>query len=345
MLNEICNLKFQIRENAGTWSRRRWLKAAGALTAGSAFARFAQAGPDPSAAGKDAPLVQIGIFLEAFAGKTLEARLDAVKAAGLDCVQLGMDSAGLAPMPDEIAPEMLARIRREAAARKIEIASLRGTFNMCHPDPEYRRGGVRRIGVLAAACQQLGTPRIHLCTGTRDRINMWKYHPKNNTPEAWQDMVACVRDAVEIARPSGVTLAFEPEVNNVVDSCKKARQLLDEINSPHLKVCMDGSNLFHKGEFAHMSEVLDQSFALVGKDIVMAHAKDVSHDGDAGHEPAGHGKLDYERYLSLMHAFGFKGPLFLHSLSEAQVPECVAFLREKMARVAAGISKSGATPK
>jgi sugar phosphate isomerase/epimerase len=320
-------------------TRRQLLKTAGALTVGASLVRYASAEPE-IATGKEATLVQIGIFLEPFTGKTIEARFDAVKAAGLDCVQLSMDCAGLAPMPDEIPREMITRIAREAAGRKIEIASVRGTFNMCHPDADYRRGGVRRIGVLADLCQKLGTPRIHLCTGTRDRINMWKYHPQNASPEAWQDMVACVRDAVEIAKPSGVTLAFEPEVDNVVDSAKKARQLMDEIGSPHLKVTMDGSNLFHKGELAHQDDVLDEAFALVGRDVVMAHAKDVSHDGQAGHEPAGHGKLHYERYISLMHASGFKGPLLLHGLSEAQVPECVAFLRERMARVTAEMRKS-----
>jgi sugar phosphate isomerase/epimerase len=147
-------------------------------------------------------------------------------------------------------------------------------------------------------------------------------------------MVACVRAAVEIAESSDVTLAFEPEVNNVVDSALKARRLLDEIHSPHLKVTMDAANLFHAGELARMDEMLDQAFALLGQDVVLAHAKDLSHDGDAGHEPAGHGKLDYDRYLSLLYACGFRGPLLLHGLSEAQVPGCVAFLRQKLARVA-----------
>jgi sugar phosphate isomerase/epimerase len=338
-------------ENAGFWTRRELIRAAGALGISSALTRLASAEPDAAGGptrdapanvpgGKEAPLIRIGIFLSTFSGKTIEAKLDSVKASGLDCVQLAMESAGLAPMPDEIAPEMLDRIRREAAAREIEIASMQGTFNMCHPDADYRAAGVRRIKVLADACTHLGTPRIHLCTGTRDRISMWRHHPKNDSPEAWHDMAACVRDAVDIAQPSGVTLAFEPEVNNVVDSAKKARQLLDEIASPHLKVTMDASNLFHAGEFAHMSDVLDESFSLVGKDIVMAHAKDVSHDGDAGHEAAGHGKLDYDRYLSLLHANGFKGPLFLHGLTEAQVPGCVAFLRDKIARLAATASKT-----
>lgn len=317
-------------ENERQFNRRELCKTAGALIVGTIAGSIARAEPVK----KDAPLIQIGIFLSTFRGKTLEERLDAVKASGLNCVQLGMDSAGLAAMPDEIAPELLARIRREADNRGIEIASLQGTFNMCHPDADQRKAGVRRIGVLAAACGPLGTPRIHLCTGTRNRTGMWSRHPDNDTPEAWQDMTACVREAVEIAKPSGVTLAFEPEVNNVVDSAKKARRLMDEIGSPRLKVTMDAANLFHAGELAKMSAVLDEAFALVGKDVVMAHAKDVAHDGDAGHEPAGHGKLDYVRYLTLLHASGFKGPLFLHGLSEAQVPGCVAFLREKMSLVA-----------
>ena len=143
-----------------------------------------------------------------------------------------------------------------------------------------------------------------------------------------------MRAAADIARQAGVIVAFKPEVNNVVDSASKARRLLDEIGSPHLKVTMDAASLFHAGELPRTSEILDQAFALVGKDVVMAHAKDLDHDGDAGHQAAGDGKLDYDRYLPLLHSHGFKGPLFLHGLSEAQLPKCVAFLRAKLARVA-----------
>lgn len=320
------------------WTRREVLRRAGATTAGIAFSAIASAqerprGEAPGAPDAKPPTMRIGIFLSTFTGKTLESKLDACKANGLDCVQLSTDCLGLPPMPDRIAPDVIDHIRRESAARGIEIGSLQGTFNMCHPDADYRAGGVRRLGVLAAAARDLGTPLIHLCTGTRDRINMWKRHPNNGTPEAWRDMSECVRDAVEAAKPFGVTLAFEPEVNNVVDSAQKARRLLDQIGSPRLKVTMDGSNLFHAGEFARMDQVLDESFALVGKDVVMAHAKDVSHDGDAGHEAAGHGKLDYDRYVSLLHKYGLKGPLLLHGLSEAQVPECVQFVRGKIAKL------------
>jgi sugar phosphate isomerase/epimerase len=301
------------------------------------------AGPDDDAitrrsiAGKPGtrplPPIQVGILLDTFRLGTLEARLDAVKACGLDCVQMSLDCAGLPAMPDTISPEVAGRIGSAAADRAITIASVRGTFNMSHPDAEERRAGLRRLRALAEVCPQLGTSKIHICTGTRNRDNMWRPHPDNDLPASWRDMAVCVREATDIARQAVVVLAFEPEVNNVVDSAKKARRLLDEIASPFLKITFDAANLFHAGELPRMNEILDEAFALIGKDVVLAHAKDLDHDGDAGHKAAGQGKLDYDRYLALLHSCGFPGPLLLHGLSKAQVPGCVAFLREKIARL------------
>jgi sugar phosphate isomerase/epimerase len=179
----------------------------------------------------------------------------------------------------------------------------------------------------------MGTSKIHLCTGTRDPDNMWRRHPDNDSPTAWTDMLASMGEATKIAHDTGVVLALEPEVNNVVNSARKARHLLDEIGSPHLKVTMDAANLFPAGQLPRMKEILDEAFSLLGKDIVLAHAKDLDHDGDAGHLAAGTGKLDYDRYVALLHANGFKGPLLLHGLTEAQVPTCVAFLLRKIAAI------------
>ena len=278
--------------------------------------------------------MKLGILSKVFVRPTPEAVFDAVAAAGLECVQFNAESAGLPPMPDEIPAELAERIQRAAAARQIAIASVQGTFNMSQPDAEFRREGLRRLHAIASTCGQLGTSVIAICIGTRDRDDMWRYHADNGSPPAWRDMTGCVGEAVEIARQAGVTLAFEPEVTNVVDSAERARRLLDEIRSPHLKVTMDAANLFHAGELCRMAEVLDNAFALVGQDIILAHAKDLSHDGEAGHEAAGHGRLDYDRYLSLLYACGFDGPLLLHGLAESQVPGCVEFLREKLADAA-----------
>ncbi|MCB0182686.1 MAG: sugar phosphate isomerase/epimerase, partial [Caldilineaceae bacterium] len=135
--------------------------------------------------------------------------------------------------------------------------------------------------------------------------------------------------ALAIADEHGVTLAFEPEVNNVIDSPQRARRIIDELGSPRLKVVIDGANIFHQGELPHMTRILTEAIDLLGKDIVLAHAKDLDHDGDAGHLAAGTGLLDWELYLRLLRDSGYDGAIILHGLTEAQAPGCVAFLRTK----------------
>jgi sugar phosphate isomerase/epimerase len=276
------------------------------------------------------PVLPIGILVATtYTTGTVEERLDRVKAAGLECVQIAMNCAGLPEMPDHISAELPGRIHRAAADRNIRIASVTGTFNMAHPDPEQRKEGLRSLRVIAESCSGIGTSHIHICTGTRNPRNMWAPHPDNDLPETWKVMAACFREAAEIARQANVVLGFEPEVGNVVDSARKARRILDEIGSPHLKVTLDPSNLFHTGELPRMKEILDEAFAILAKDIIMTHAKDLDRDGAAGHLPAGKGKMDYAYFMRLLIAYKYKGPILLHGLTEQQVPECLAFLREK----------------
>ena len=124
-------------------------------------------------------------------------------------------------------------------------------------------------------------------------------------------------------------------MSNVVDTAAKARRLLDEIGSARLKVVLDGANLFHAGELQKMRAILEEAFALLGGDIALAHAKDLRRDGAAGDAAAGTGQLDYDLYMALLRGAGYRGPLILHALAEAQVDSCVAFLRGKGALLGA----------
>ena len=276
--------------------------------------------------------MQLAILTKTFARPTVAGVLDAVVSHGLRCVQFNFVSAGLSPMPDRIEPGLIEQIRLELDARQIAAAAVSGTFNMIHPDPQERRDGLRRLAVLAAACPPLSIPVITLCTGTRDPDNMWRRHPGNDLPDAWTDLTQTLGEALAIAEQFSVTLGVEPEVSNVIDSAQKARRLLDEMQSPHLKIVMDGANLFPAGRLPRMREILDEGFDLLGADIVLAHAKDLDRDGEAGDRPAGQGRLDYDHYLSLLHQSNFTGALVLHSLAESDVAGCVEFLRSKLER-------------
>jgi sugar phosphate isomerase/epimerase len=274
--------------------------------------------------------MQLGIFAKTFSRPSLEDNLDAVRANGFPCVQYNLVCAGLPTLPESIDAALCDRIRQAMAQRGLSMAAVSGTFNIIDPDSARRRTDFRRLHTLAEACHRLGTSVIAICTGTCDPDNMWRRHPDNDNPDTWSRLLRSMRDVARIGERTGVTMAFEPEVNNAVDTARKGRRLLDEIASPRLKVIMDGANLFHAGELARMHDILDEAFELLGPDIVLAHAKDLTRDGDAGDAAAGTGLLDYDLYLSQLRATGFDGPLVAHGLTEDQVPACVAFLRRKL---------------
>lgn len=270
--------------------------------------------------------MKLGIFSKTFIRPTLEETIAAVAANNLESIQFNWETAGLDEMPTEVPAALCDRIRHSLQEHEIELAAISGTFNIIHPT--YRQEGMRRLSALAKACPSLGTQLITLCTGTRDNDYLWRYHADNSSPAAWSDMLNAMREAVKIAEIHNITLVFEPEVNNVVDSAQKARQLLNEIASDHLKVVIDGANLFHQGELPRMHEILDEAFQLLGDDILLAHGKDLERDGDAGHQAAGTGVLDYAHYLYCLDQIGFKGTIALHSLSEEQTPAAITHIQK-----------------
>lgn len=276
--------------------------------------------------------MRIGIFARTFARPSLEGVLDAVAGHGLHETQFNMSAAGLSSMPEEIDPALADRVRKAAAERNVTVAAVSGTFNMAHPDEGVRRDGLYRLGVISGSCERLGTSTITLCTGTRDPQNMWRRHPDNGTPEAWRDMLSTMQEALETAEGHGVTLAFETEINNVVDSASKGRRLLDEMRSPRLKVVMDAANLFDAEDparrLSRSEELLYEAFELLGSEVVVAHAKDVRASGEV--VAAGKGDLDYDLYLDHLLEAGYDGPLILHGLHEEEVEGSAAFLRGRL---------------
>jgi sugar phosphate isomerase/epimerase len=289
--------------------------------------------------------VRIGIFAKTFARSSPEGVFDALVGYGLGETQFNMSVAGLISLPNEIAPALADRVKVAAAERQIALVAVSGTFNMIHPDREVRRDGLRRLGVLAGACDRLGTSVITLCTGTRDPENMWRRHQDNAKPEAWRDLLTTMQGALETAEQHGLTLAFEPEVANVVDSAEKGRRLLDEMRSPRLKVVMDAANLFDARDparrLSRSEEILDRAFELLGGDLLLAHAKDVKRSGGA--VAVGKGDLDYDLYLKHLNEAGFSGSLVMHGLAEKEVEDSLAFLRRKLAEAGMGENQRNVT--
>jgi sugar phosphate isomerase/epimerase len=276
--------------------------------------------------------MHLGIFSKTFARTTVEEVFDAVVAQRLSCVQFNFSCAGLPSLPEELELGLLERIRGSAVSRKVSLAAVSGTCNMIHPVTTRRSDGLQRVRIVISACSYVGTNVITLCTGTRDPDDMWRFHPDNHSPEAWSDLRASLDEVLEVAELHDVILGVEPEINNVINSAPRARQLLDEVKSPNLKVVMDPANLAPPGELSRQSHILPEAFDLLGNDLILAHAKELGPDGHPGNLPLGCGLLDWDLYLKLLSRAKFAGALIMHGFEESDLPGSAAFLRDKLAQ-------------
>ena len=272
----------------------------------------------------------LGIFAKTFPRPTFPETLEAVAAHGLRCIQFNFSCAGLPTLPDVIEPRVITQIRDACAKRSIEIAGVSATFNQIDPNVRNREQGLARLGVLAKASRGIGCELLTLCTGTRDPNDMWSGHPENSSPAAWSDLLRSMEQAIAIAEQHDVLLGVEPETGNVVSSTRKARQLLDELHSPRVKIVIDPANLFHPGKVERMRETIEEVFQLLGTDIVMAHAKELGSNGMPGNVAPSRGVLDWNYYFDTLARVNFRGPIVMHGLAENDVTSAVRFLRSKL---------------
>lgn len=270
--------------------------------------------------------MQIGIFAKTFAANTARGALRAAKTAGYETVQFNMACCGLPAMPEEIAQETIADIARASRETGVSIAAVSATYNMIHPDKKVRADGMRGLEVIIKAAHAMGTNLVTLCTGTCDAQDQWRYHPDNQSAEAWRDLIAEMSKAAALAEAHHVFLGIEPELANVVNSADAAKRLMKEVGSPRLRIVLDPANLFETASERERQRIVSQAVETLAGKISMAHAKD--RDASGGFAAAGGGVIDFPHFLACLKQTVFDGPIVAHGMSESEAPGVAAFLRK-----------------
>lgn len=275
--------------------------------------------------------MRLGIFAKTFAGNAPADVLRQARAAGFECAQFNMASAGLPALPDTVADDVAAGVAEASARVGVELVAVSATYNMIHPDPAARERGRHALGAIVGAMPRMGSRIVTLCTGTRDPDDPWCGHPDNADPAAWADLLAEFDRIMRLAEAHDVVLAIEPEPGNVVRDADVARRLLDTLRSRRVKIVLDAANLIEARPAAEHRAVIERAVDLLGADTVLAHAKD--RDGSGHVVPAGHGVVDFPHFLGRLQGVGFDGPVITHGLSPDDAPAAATYL----ARVIGGL--------
>ena len=165
--------------------------------------------------------MKIGIFAKTFSRPTIEGLFETIVGYEIYSAQFNLSCVGLETLPTNVPDALARRVINAAEQAKVELSAMSGTFNMAHPDPAVRRDGLTKFEVLCGITARFRIPDITLCTGTRDPVNMWKWHSDNDSKGARADMVQSIESALIAAEKNNLVLAFEPESENVVNSSRR----------------------------------------------------------------------------------------------------------------------------
>lgn len=274
--------------------------------------------------------MQLGVFAKTFPGAAPDQVLAAARRAGYMAVQYNMACSGLGSLPESISGADSERVRTAAQAADVAIAAVSATYNMIHPDAPARDRGRRAFAAIAGAARRMGASVVTVCSGSRDPVDQWRRHPENQTPAAWNDMLAEFVRIIPIAEQNDVTIGVEPELANVVDSAATARRLLDTLQSSRVGIVIDAANLFEVEPPDRRKALIDEAIDLLGDRIVIAHAKDRGADGKFA--APGQGAIDFVHYFAALQAAGFRGTIVAHGLAQEQAAAAAEYLRRCLAQ-------------
>jgi sugar phosphate isomerase/epimerase len=287
----------------------------------------------------------LGIFAKHVSRSTPEELFEALSGFGFDCTQFNAGCLGLPSLPDQIDAALWSRGARAAESAGVKVVALSGTFNFLDENKVRLADNFRRLKVLAQGAAILGTNLLTLCSGTRNQQDMWTYHPQNQNPEAWQEMIDAMHRALEIAVEYDVYLGIEPEVANVVSNAHDGVRLIRELRSNRIRIVFDPANLYRPPlDPRRDRHAITDALRLLGDQIAIAHCKDIADptanwaadqncEGLYAHVAAGMGILDYHHYISELKRLVPRSiPLILHGLNEEQIPASVSFI-QKLSKV------------
>lgn len=270
--------------------------------------------------------MEIGVFSRTYETGDLKETFRRMTEQGIYHTQFNLCNAGLPTLPEEIREEDLERIQKTTEEFGVTIDAVTGTFNMIDPDEEARKKSCKQFAVQCRIARELNIPVVSLCTGSKNPKNKWKWHDDNLKESSWDDLMRSTESILKYAEDNHVYLGVETETSNIINTPARARKYMDEAGSPWIKIIMDGANLFCPRQVPDMKKVLSEAFELLGNDIILAHAKDFSFDGEISFAAAGQGILDFQYYVRLLKKAGYDRALIMHGLSGQQVPESRRFL-------------------
>lgn len=246
---------------------------------------------------------------------------------GLSCIQLAPAKAlaGFDGGLEQLNPASAHQVRDVLQRHGITVSVVGCYINLGDRDPARRRPQLERFKAHLRFARDLGCAVVGTETGSLN--SDFSRHPENQGEEAFQIVLASVRELVREAETCGVCVGIEAVERYVISSPLRLRRLIDEVNSPHLQVIYDPVNLLCATNHTQQDAIMAEAQTLLGNRIRVVHAKDFTIvDGQFAERPAGQGQLHHPQLMRWLKQHPSMDVL-LENTQPATISETVAFMR------------------
>jgi len=210
-------------------------------------------------------------------------------------------------------------IVKEYAAQDVAIAEVGAWVNMLDPDPEKRRKNLQYVTERLALAEELGARCCVDIAGSYNPDVWYGPHPDNFTRKFFDATVENCRKVLDAVKPRRTTFTVE-----MMGWCQPTGpdeyvKLIKAVDRKAFAVHLDPCNIINSPErMYHNSVVIRECFAKLGKWIASCHAKDLAWEIELQvhfkEVIPGHGRIDYQTYLTELSRLPVDAPLMLEHL-------------------------------
>ncbi|MBQ9120137.1 MAG: sugar phosphate isomerase/epimerase [Lachnospiraceae bacterium] len=262
--------------------------------------------------------MKIGIRMHDMKPGTIEERAAMAQENGFACAHIA-----LAKLIKEykvadgaLTPGFAMHLKEVFAKNHVDIAVLGCYLNLATPDEDELKHNLLQYESQLRFASWLGCGVVGTETGAPNKE--YRSVPECKSDAAFDILSKNLETVVGYAEKLGVVLAIEPVVRHIIHSPKRARQMLDRIGSPNLRIIFDPVNLLDKSNYQQRDEIFAESLECFGKEIAMVHLKDfVVGEQDLKACAPGTGEMNYEAILAYMK----KEKPYIHATMEDTVPD------------------------
>jgi sugar phosphate isomerase/epimerase len=246
--------------------------------------------------------IQIGVRFHDGDVTSLDKRINEIKKQGFACTHFALKKAGLPGDPEQLTPGYASWLRKKFAGADLDMAILGCYLNLAYPDPLKLQHIIDTYIAHISFASILGCAVVGTETGAPNTT--YTFSEACRTEEALHTFINHLKPIVRAAEKSGVILAIEPVCRHIVWNAKRARIVLDAINSPNLKIILDPLNLLSYGNVDQQEEIFDEALDLLGNEIAILHLKDFIRDSKPHNANdkltyvgVGRGEMNYDKIL------------------------------------------------